>query len=70
MYANNVSADTFSHTCNTQKENANAIFISKKLDKSNDMVGAVKNLTINDVKYYESNTATVSDSKGDIKRNM
>ena len=33
------------------------------------MVEAVKNLKINHAKYYESNTATVSDSQGDLTRN-
>ena len=46
------------------------IFTSEKLDKSYELVDAVNNFTINNAKYYESNTATVSDSKGDIKRNL
>ena len=33
------------------------------------LVYAVKNLTINDAEYYESKTATASDSQGNIKRN-
>ena len=33
------------------------------------MVDAVKNLTINDAKYYGSNTATASDSQGDLTLN-
>ena len=60
--ANNITADTFSHVSNTQKENANTIFISEKINKSNKMVDAVNNLTINDAIYYESNTATASGS--------
>ena len=39
--------DTFSHTSNTQRENANVIFTSEKLYKSDDLVEAVKKLTIN-----------------------
>ena len=33
------------------------------------MVDAVKNFTINNAKYYESNTATSSDAQGDITNN-
>ena len=40
------------------------IFKSDDQDKSVDVVDAVKNLTINDAKYYESNTATKSDARG------
>ena len=32
--AHNVPADTFSHTSNTQRDNANVLFTSEKLDKS------------------------------------
>ena len=69
MDANNVTLDTFSHVSNEQSENANAIFISEKQDKLDELVDAVKNLKINDAKYYESNTASSSDTQGDIKRN-
>ena len=64
MDANNVTVDTFSHMPNTQRENANAIFTSEKLGKSEEMSDALKYLTINDAKYYESDTATTSDSQG------
>ena len=66
---NNVTADTFSHTFNTQRENVNAIFTSEKLDKSDDLVHIVNNLTINDARYYEPNTVTASDTQGDLTRN-
>ena len=36
--ANNVTADTFSHTSNTQREDFNATFTSEKLDKSDKLV--------------------------------
>ena len=42
---------------------------SEKLDKAAELVDAVKNLTINDVGYYESDTATTWDAKGNITRN-
>ena len=45
--------DTFINASNTQIENAIVIFKSDKLDKSEDLVDAVKNLTTNDAKYYE-----------------
>ena len=51
--ANNFTVDTFSHMSNTQRENANEIFTSEKLDKSDELVDAVNNLTINDAIYYE-----------------
>ena len=46
--ANNVTADTFIHDSSTQIENANTIFTSNKLDKLDELVDAVNNLTIND----------------------
>ena len=67
--ANNVTADTFSHSSNTQRKNANAIFTSKKLDKSDELVDALKKLTSNNAKYYESNTVPANDTQGDLTRN-
>ena len=61
--------DTFSHTFNTQRENSNAIYTSEKLVKSDEMVEAVNNLTINDAKYYRSSTATASDTQVDLIHN-
>ena len=40
------------------------------LDKLDELVDAVKNLTINDAKYYESNTATASDPQEYLTRNL
>ena len=62
--------DTFSRASNTQRDIANAILASDKLDKSDELVDAVKDLTINNAKYYESNTMTTSDAQGDTIRNM
>ena len=67
--SNNITADTFRHASNTQGENKNMIFRSEKLDKSDDLLDAVKNLTINDTKYYESNTATANDAQGNLTCN-
>ena len=53
MDANNVAADIFSHTSKTQRENANGIFTSEKLYKLDELENTVKDLTINDAKYYE-----------------
>ena len=61
--------DTFSHASNTQIENANTIFTIEKLDKLDNLVDAVMNLTINDAKWYESNIATVIDAQRDLTRN-
>ena len=60
MDGNNVTSYTFIHMSNTQRDNENAIFTSEKLDKSEGLVDAVKNLTINNAKYYKSNTSTQS----------
>ena len=67
--ANNVTADTFSHTFNTQIENANTIFTSEKLDKLDKLVDTVKYLTINDAESYESNTANARYTQVDIAPN-
>ena len=61
--ANNANSDTFIHASNRRRENANAVFTSEKLHKSDKLVDAVKNLTINDAEYYESNTETASDAQ-------
>ena len=66
---NNVTAATFSHTSNEKRENSNATFTGEKLDKFHELVEAVKNLTINDAKYYESNIATARDAHGDLTCN-
>ena len=67
--ANNVTVDTSSRAFNTQRENANAIFTSEKLDKLDDLADTLKDLTINDNKYYASNSVTTSDAQGDLTRN-
>ena len=66
--ANNVTADTFSHASNAQIENSNAIFTGENLDKSDEPVDAVHNLTINDagvidcqVMYYTEMCNTLTD---------
>ena len=67
--ADNVTAGTFSHAFNAQRENSNAIFTSEELDKLDGLVEILNNLTINNAKYYESNTAIASDAQGDFTRN-
>ena len=66
----NVTADTFIHVSNTKINNANAIFTSKNIDKSDELVDAIKDLTINDAEYYESNTETANDAQGDLTCNQ
>ena len=51
---NNVTSDTFFHTSNAQIENASVIYTSEKLDKTDELSDALKYLTINEAKYYES----------------
>ena len=67
--ANDITVDTFSNASNTQRENASGIFTNEKLDKLDEPVDAIYNLTINDSKYSDSKTATASGSQGDITRN-
>ena len=69
MDTNNITADTFSHASSAQRGNSNAIFTSEKLDKLDELVDSVKNLTINNAKYYEKNAVTASDAKGNLTRN-
>ena len=52
-----------------QRENSNVIFTSEKLDKSDDIVDAVKKLKTNDTEYYESNTGTASGAQDDLTSN-
>ena len=67
--ANNVTVDTFMHTSNTHRENSNAIFTTENIDKLDKLEDSLEDLTINDAKYYESNTAIKIDSQGDLTRN-
>ena len=46
------------------------IFTSEKLDKSDELLDVVNNLTINNDGYYESNTATTSYTQGDLTHNI
>ena len=69
VYVNNVTLDTFSNTPSTKIENANNIFTSEKIDKSDKLVDTIWKLTINDAKYYESNIATASDAQGNLTKN-
>ena len=66
--ANNVPADTFSHTSNTQIKNANAIFTSEKLDKSDELEDTLKDLTISNAEYYVSKSENENVKKGNPKK--
>ena len=61
--------DTSSRTSNTQVDHANVIFTIEELNKSDELVDAVKKLKINNTKYYESNTATARYAQGHLTRN-
>ena len=65
MNDNSVTAETFSHTSNTQRDNANTIFINEKLDKLDELADILKDLIINNAKYYVSNSSTASEAQGD-----
>ena len=67
--AKKTTVDTFIYAPNTYRQNANAIFTREKLDKSEKLAYAVKNLTINDAKYYELNTANASEAQGNFAGN-
>ena len=60
--ANNVTADTISYMSNTKLYNENLIFTCKKLDKLDKLKDRLKDLTINNTKYYASNSSIASDS--------
>ena len=49
--SNNVAAYTFSNVSNTQRENANTKITTENLYKSDELVDAVKNSTINNAEY-------------------
>ena len=66
--ANNVTADTFRHTPITKIDNTSAMIKNEKLDKLDDLADTLKDLTINDNKYYASNSVTASDAQGDLTR--
>ena len=50
--SNNVTSETFSHASSLQRENPNAIFTSESLEKSDELVNAVKSITINDAGFW------------------
>ena len=62
--------DTFSYVYNTHRENVNAIFTSEELDKSDELVDAVKDFTVYKTKYYKSNAATASEAQGNLTHNL
>ena len=64
--SSNVTADTF--TSNTKRKNAKMIFTSKKLYKSDELADILKDVTINEAKYYVSNLAIVSDAQDNLSR--
>ena len=70
MDSNNITVGTSSHGFNTQRDNVNTIFTSEKLDKLYELAYILKDLTINDAKFYELNTETASDAQGDITRDL
>ena len=57
--------DNFSHTSNTQRDNANAILTSEKLDKSDKVAETLNYFTINHIEYYVSDSADKNDVKVD-----
>ena len=64
----NVTAYAFIHASISQVENADAIFTRENLDKLDELVNEINNLTINDA-GYELNKATASDSQVGITSN-
>ena len=64
-----MTANNFSRTSNTQRENTNAIFTSEKLDKLDELSDMLKDLKINNTEYYVSNSATANYTKVNHARN-
>ena len=67
--AHNVTADNFCQTPvtpNKQRENANTILTSNRLNNSDALAETLKILTINDARYCESDK---NGAKGDPARN-
>ena len=60
--SHNITADNFSHASNTQRDNANTILTSEKLDKLYNLEETLKYLTINYDEYYISNSANINDA--------
>ena len=58
----------FIHASSSQWENSNKIFTSEKLEKSDKLVDAINNSTINNA-VYELNTATAIYPQGDLTSN-
>ena len=67
--SNHVTADAFSHASSSHRENLGVIFTSKKLEKLEELVEAINNLKIDDARY-ELNTATASETQGDLTSNQ
>ena len=66
--ADNVTADALSHASGLYRENLDNIFTNKKLDKSDKLINAINNLTINSARY-ELNKANTSDAQGNLTIN-
>ena len=67
--ADNATADAFNHASSSQRENPNAIFTSKNMEKLDKLFNKINYLTINESRY-ELNTATVSGAQGDLTINL
>ena len=63
MDANNVTADTLSHTSNAQRENSKAAFTSENLDKLNKLDATCKGayMATSRDKYYKEMFKTLTD---------
>ena len=54
---------------NTQRENAKTSVTSEKLYTLDELEDALKDLKINNTKYYASNSKTTSDPQGNLTQN-
>ena len=66
--ANNVISDALIHASSSPKENADTIFTSDKLDKSDKLVNTLNNLKINDARH-ELKKFTTNDKQGNLTSN-
>ena len=68
FYDRKTTADIFSHTSNTQRDNANAILKSENQDKLEKLAEMLLDLTINNAEYYVLDSANSNDTKVDHEK--
>ena len=67
--SHSVTAGAFRHVSSLHKENLDAIFTNEKLEKLDNLVTKINNVTINN-SGYELITAAVSDAQGNLASDL